>query len=147
MEQYNAVEILLVEDDPNDVELTLRVLKENKLANRIQVAEDGAEALDFLFANGVYAQRDVKAQPKVVFLDLKLPKVSGLEVLRAIKSDERTKLVPVVVLTSSQEERDIVESYHLGANSYITKPVDFDNFVKSIAELGLYWLLLNKPPR
>ncbi|MCX5973509.1 MAG: response regulator [Coprothermobacterota bacterium] len=147
MEQYNAVEILLVEDNPNDVELTLRALKENKLANRIQVVEEGAAALDFLFANGVFTQRDVEALPKVVLLDLKLPKVSGLEVLRAIKSDERTKLVPVVVLTSSQEERDIVESYHLGANSYITKPVDFDNFVKSISELGLYWLLLNKPPR
>ena len=147
MEQYNAVEILLVEDNPNDVELTLRALKENKLANRIQVVEDGAAALDFLFANGAFAQRDAEALPKVVLLDLKLPKVSGLEVLRAIKSDERTKLVPVVVLTSSQEERDIVESYHLGANSYITKPVDFDNFVKSISELGLYWLLLNKPPR
>ncbi|MCX5976085.1 MAG: response regulator [Coprothermobacterota bacterium] len=147
MEQYDAVEILLVEDNPNDVELTLRALRENKLANRIQVVEDGAEALDFLFAKGAYAQRDVEALPKVVLLDLKLPKVSGLEVLRAIKSDERTKLAPVVVLTSSQEERDIVESYHLGANSYITKPVDFDNFVKSISELGLYWLLLNQPPR
>jgi CheY-like chemotaxis protein len=147
MKQYDAVEILLVEDNPNDAELILRVLKENKLANRIQVVEDGAEALDFLFARSAYAQRDVEALPKVVFLDLKLPKVSGLEVLRAIKSDERTKLVPVVVLTSSQEERDIVDSYHLGANSYITKPVDFDNFAKSISELGLYWLVLNKAPR
>lgn len=147
MEQYDAVEILLVEDNPNDVELTLRALEKNKLANRIQVVEDGAEALDFLFGRGVYVQRDVEALPKVVFLDLKLPKVSGLEVLRAIKSDERTKLVPVVVLTSSQEERDVVDSYHLGANSYITKPVDFDNFAKSISELGLYWLVLNKAPR
>jgi two-component system response regulator len=147
MEQYDAVEILLVEDNPNDVELTVQALKENKLSNRIHVVEDGAEALDFIFAKGAYAQRDMKALPKVVLLDLKLPKVSGLELLRAIKSDERTKRVPVVVLTSSQEERDIVESYHLGANSYITKPVEFENFVKAITELGLYWLVLNTPPR
>jgi len=147
LEQYDAVEILLVEDNPTDAELTLGALTRNKLANRIQVVEDGAEALDFLFARGRYAQRDAKALPKVVLLDLKLPKVSGLEVLRVIKSDDRTKQVPVVVLTSSQEERDIVESYHLGANSYITKPVDFDSFVKSISELGLYWLVLNKLPR
>ena len=143
----NEVEILLVEDNPNDVELTLRALTKHNLANKVHVVKDGAEALEYIFANGSYAQRKVEDHPKVILLDLKLPKVDGLEVLRRIKSDERTKVIPVVVLTSSKEERDLVESYKLGANSYITKPVDFDKFVESVSELGLYWLLLNELPR
>ena len=141
------VEILLVEDNPNDVELTLRALKKNNLTNRVHVVKDGAEALEYIFANGAYAHRKIEDHPRVILLDLKLPKVDGLEVLRKIKSDERTKVIPVVVLTSSKEERDLVESYKLGANSYITKPVDFESFVKAVSELGLYWLLLNQPPR
>lgn len=143
----NEIEILLVEDNPNDVELTLRALKKNNLTNRVHVVKDGAEALEYIFANGAYAHRKIEDHPRVILLDLKLPKVDGLQVLRQIKSDERTKVIPVVVLTSSKEERDLVESYKLGANSYITKPVDFDSFVKAVAELGLYWLLLNQPPR
>ena len=143
----NEVEILLVEDNPDDVELTLRALKKNNLTNKVHVVKDGAEALEYIFASGAYANRDIDQHPKVILLDLKLPKVDGLEVLRQIKSDERTKIIPVVVLTSSKEERDLVESYKLGANSYITKPVDFESFVKSVSELGLYWLLLNKSPR
>lgn len=143
----NEVEILLVEDNPNDVELTLRALKKHNLTNKVHVVKDGAEALEYIFANGAYAHRKVEHHPKVILLDLKLPKVDGLEVLRQLKSDERTKIIPVVILTSSKEEKDIVESYRLGANSYITKPVDFDKFVNSVSELGLYWLLLNEPPR
>lgn len=143
----NEIEILLVEDNPNDVELTLRALKKNNLTNSVHVVKDGAEALDYIFAIGAYASRDINHPPKVILLDLKLPKVDGLEVLRRIKADERTKVIPVVVLTSSKEERDLVESYKLGANSYIAKPVDFDSFVKAVAELGIYWLLLNQPPR
>ncbi len=142
----NIIEILLVEDNPRDVEMTLRALKKRNLANKVQVVNDGAEALDFLFAKGKYSSRNLVDGPKVVLLDLKLPKVSGLEVLRKIKSDEVTKIIPVVVLTSSQEEKDLVESYKLGVNSYITKPVDFDKFIESVGELGLYWLLINKPP-
>jgi CheY-like chemotaxis protein len=142
----NEVEILLVEDNPNDVELTLRALKKSNLTNKMHVVKDGVEALEYIFATGAYASRDLNHHPKVILLDLKLPKVDGLEVLRRLKSDERTKVIPVVVLTSSKEERDLVESYKLGANSYIAKPVDFDNFVKAVAELGLYWLLLNQPP-
>ena len=141
----NGVEILLVEDNPRDVELTLRALKKRNLANRVHVAKDGAEALDFLFAKGAYAARNPNHTPKVVLLDLKLPKVSGLEVLKQIKGDERTRIIPVVVLTSSQEEKDMVESYRLGVNSYIVKPVDFDKFVEAIGEIGLYWLVVNKP--
>ncbi len=140
------VEILLVEDNPSDAELTLRALKKHNLANNVQLVKDGAEALEFIFATGSYSGRNISQKPKVVLLDLKLPKVSGLEVLKAIKADERTKLVPVVVLTSSKEERDLVDSYKLGANSYITKPVDFESFVKAVMDLGLYWLLLNQPP-
>jgi CheY-like chemotaxis protein len=143
----NEVEILLVEDNPNDVELTLRALKKNNLTNKVHVVKDGVEALEYIFANGAYAHRKIEHHPRVILLDLKLPKVDGLEVLRRIKSDERTKVIPVVILTSSKEERDLVESYKLGANSYIAKPVDFDSFVKAVAELGLYWLLLNQPPR
>lgn len=143
----NEIEILLVEDNPDDVELTLRALRKHNLANNVQVVRDGAEALEFIFGTGAYAGRDINHKPRVIFLDLKLPKVDGLEVLRKVKSDERTKIIPVVVLTSSHEERDVVESYKLGINSYITKPVDFDKFVLTVKELGFYWLLLNKPPR
>ena len=143
----NEVEILLVEDNPNDVELTLRALKKRNLANKVHVVKDGAEALEFIFSTGAYAERDINQIPKVILLDLKLPKVDGLEVLRKVKSDERTKVIPVVVLTSSKEESDLVESYRLGANSYITKPVDFDKFAQIVSEMGLYWLLVNQPPR
>ena len=143
----NEVEILLVEDNPNDVELTLRALKKHNITNKVHVVKDGAEALEYIFATGAYTSRDINHIPRVILLDLKLPKVDGLEVLRQIKSNERTKLIPVVVLTSSKEERDLVESYRLGANSYIAKPVDFESFVKAVSELGLYWLLLNQPPR
>lgn len=142
--EMNTVEILLVEDNPNDAELALRALAKHKLSNRVFHVKDGAEALDFIFSNGVYIGRD--GYPKVILLDLKLPKVDGLEVLRVIKSDERTRVIPVVILTSSREEKDIVESYRLGVNSYIVKPVDFEKFVHCVLELGLYWLLLNQPP-
>ena len=140
------VEILLVEDNPNDVELTLHALKENNLSNHIEVVRDGAEALDFIFCQGVYSQRSIDQPPKVILLDLKLPKVDGLEVLRRIKAESHCRIIPVVVLTSSREERDIVESYKLGVNSYIVKPVDFEQFTESVRGLGLYWLLLNQPP-
>lgn len=140
------VEILLVEDNPYDVELALHAFKKNNLANRIQVVRDGEEALEFLFGAGPFAGRDLSNGPRVVLLDLKLPKVDGLEVLRAIKADPRTQTLPVVVLTSSREERDIVESYKLGVNSYIVKPVDFEQFTEAVRQLGLYWLLLNQPP-
>jgi CheY-like chemotaxis protein len=139
------VEILLVEDNANDAELTLRALKKNNLANKVFLVKDGAEALDFIFARGAYAGRKIQDGPKVIFLDLKLPKIDGLEVLRQVKSNEKTKVIPVVVLTSSQEERDMVESYKLGVNSYIVKPVDFESFLKAVSDIGLYWLLLNKP--
>jgi two-component system, response regulator len=142
----NSIEILLVEDDPNDVELTLHAFNKNKLTNRIHVVRDGADALEFLFSRGTSAGGDLINTPKVVLLDLKLPKVDGMEVLRRIKSDERTRSIPVVILTSSREERDIVESYRLGVNSYITKPVDFEQFSETVRQLGLYWLLLNQPP-
>jgi len=143
----NSIEILLVEDNPNDVELTLHALKKNNLTNRVYVVRDGAEALEYLFSSGAYAERDLNQTPKVILLDLKLPKVDGMEVLKRIKADERTRSIPVVVLTSSREERDIVDSYRLGVNSYITKPVDFDQFTEAVRQLGLYWLLLNQPPK
>lgn len=139
------VEILLVEDDPNDVELTLHTLRENKLANEIRVVRDGVEALEFIFRTGRYEARESE-HPKVVLLDLKLPLVDGLEVLRRVKGDPRTRPIPVVVLTSSQQESDIVESYQLGVNSYIVKPVNFEKFVETVRSLGMYWLLLNEPP-
>jgi two-component system response regulator len=143
----NSIEILLVEDNPNDVELTLHALKKNNLTNRVHVVRDGAEALEYIFGSGAYTERDINYTPKVILLDLKLPKVDGKEVLRRIKADERMRSIPVVVLTSSDEERDIVESYRLGVNSYITKPVDFDQFTEAVRQLGLYWLLLNQPPK
>jgi len=145
MAENYSVEILLVEDNPNDVELTLRALKKNNLANSIHVVTDGAEALEYLFATGKYSSRDIRLTPKLVILDLKLPKVGGLEILKKIKADDRTKTVPVVILTSSKEESDVIASYKLGANSFIVKPVDFEKFVLTVKELGMYWLLLNEP--
>ncbi len=138
--------ILLVEDNPDDEALTLRALKKNHILNEVVVARDGAEALDYLFGTGAHAGRDVRDAPQVVLLDLKLPKVDGLEVLRRLRADARTRLQPVVVLTTSSEERDIVSSYELGANSYIRKPVDFNQFMEAVRQLGLYWLVLNVPP-
>jgi CheY-like chemotaxis protein len=146
MTDINEVEILLVEDNPNDEELTLRALRKHNLANRVHVVRDGAEALEFIFATGAYTDRKVENGPKVILLDLKLPKVDGLEVLRRVKSDERTKATPVVVLTSSREERGVVESYKLGVNSYMVKPVDFDQFIQAVTQLGMYWMLLNHRP-
>jgi two-component system response regulator len=140
------VQILLVEDNPNDAELAMRAFSKNHLTNCVHWVKDGAEALDFLFAQGNYGDRDARHHPKLILLDLKLPKVDGMEVLREIKSKPETRNVPVVVLTSSAEERDIVESYELGVNSFITKPVEFDKFVDAVSEIGLYWILLNKPP-
>ena len=140
-----AVEILLVEDNPNDVELTLHAFESNRLANNVQVLRDGAEALHYLFRTGPYAGRPEES-PKVILLDLKLPLVDGLEVLRNVKADPRLRAIPVVMLTSSREERDIVESYQLGVNSYIVKPVDFEQFTEAMRQIGLYWALLNEPP-
>lgn len=144
MPNGKVMEIILIEDNPRDVELTLRALKKQNLANNVQVLVDGAEALDYMFCTGAHADRDMNDHPKVILLDLKLPKVDGLEVLRRIKSDERTSRIPVVVLTSSREEMDMVESYKLGVNSYIVKPVDFDKFTEAVSKLGLYWVLLNE---
>ena len=142
----NQLEILLVEDNPDDAELAIRALKKRHLANNLIHVEDGQAALDFLFGTGAYAGRDVRHQPKVVLLDLSLPKVDGFEVLRQLRADERTKLVPVGVLTSSREDRDLLKTYDLGANSYIVKPVEFESFSEAVSNLGLYWLLLNEPP-
>ncbi|MHB1686014.1 MAG: response regulator [Ignavibacteriaceae bacterium] len=142
----NEIEILLVEDNPYDAEMTIRALKQNNISNKIFHVKDGSEAIDFLFAKGNYQERNMTTIPKVILLDLKLPKISGLEVLQILKSDELTKNIPVVVLTSSQEELDIKGSYKLGANSYIVKPVEFENFIKAVSDIGLYWLLLNKSP-
>ena len=138
--------ILLVEDNADDVALTLRVLKIHNVANEVVEAHDGVEALDYLFGTGAHAGRDLSQQPQVILLDLKLPKVDGLEVLRRVRNDPRTRLLPVVILTSSKEEKDLVNGYALGANSYIRKPVDFSKFTESIRQLGLYWLVLNEPP-
>jgi two-component system response regulator len=138
--------ILLVEDNPDDELLIKRALKKNRVANKIIVAHDGLEALDYLFGTGMYKDRDTSVMPQVILLDLKLPCVDGLEVLRRLRADERTHLLPVVILTSSDEEKDIVESYRLGANSYIRKPVDFTQFAEAVQQLGLYWLVLNQPP-
>lgn len=144
MTEVSEVEILLVEDDPCDAELTLRALKKHNLANKVVHVMDGEQALDFVFCRGEFSHRSVENSPRVVVLDLKLPKVDGLEVLRAMKADDRARLIPVVVLTSSREERDLIESYRLGVNSYIVKPVDFDKFVEAVKEMGMYWLLLNQ---
>lgn len=147
MNEPNVVELLLVEDNPQDLELSLRALRKAKFANRIHVARDGAEALEFIFCEGVHTSRRMADGPKVILLDLKLPKVDGLEVLKRIKGDARTKMIPVVVLTSSKEQNDVVASYHLGVNSYIVKPVNFESFVDAVSNLGVYWLLLNQPPK
>ncbi|HEY0196563.1 MAG TPA: response regulator [Methanobacterium sp.] len=144
--EYDEIEILLVEDNPTDAELTIRALKKKNLTNKLVWVKDGAEALDFLFATGEYADRSKEDLPKLVLLDLRMPKVDGLEVLQKIKTDERTRKIPVVVLTSSKEDEDIVKSYKLGVNSYVSKPVEFDEFTKAVSTLGLYWILLNKPP-
>lgn len=140
-----GTEILLVEDNPKDVKLTLHALNSRKLANHIEVARDGEEALDYLFCRGNYTSRSFDHPPRLVLLDLKLPKVDGLEVLGAVKADHRTKAIPVVILTASKEEKDMVEGYHLGVNAYIQKPVDFDEFGKIVEQLGLFWLVVNEP--
>ncbi len=142
----NGVEILLVEDSEEDMDLTLHALQRGKVANRIFVVRDGEEALDFLFCRGEYSERSIELPPKLVLLDLKLPKVDGMEVLKIIKADARTKTIPVVILTSSKEERDLVSGYDLGANSFIQKPVDFEQFRETIKNVGLYWLVINQPP-
>jgi CheY-like chemotaxis protein len=136
--------ILLVEDNPDDVELTVIAFKKNHIANEIVVARDGAEALDYLYGTGIHAGRDLNIMPTVILLDLKLPKIDGMEVLKRLRENERTKRIPVVVLTSSKEQQDIVESYNLGANSYVRKPVDFTTFMEAAKQLGLYWLVLNE---
>ena len=146
MERKNEKTILLVEDNPDDVELTLRVFKQHNIKNQVMLVRDGAEALDYLFATGAYAERDKSTMPAVILLDLKLPKIDGLEVLRRIRADERTKLLPVVVLTSSTEKQDIIDGYKFGANSYVRKPVDFTQFIEAVRQLGLYWLLINELP-
>lgn len=143
---YNNVEILLIEDNPHEAQLVIRTLKKNNLANRLLHIDDGAEALSFIFATEKYSDRKIEDHPKLILLDLKLPKVDGLEILKQVKSDERTKSIPVIVLTSSREEQDLVKSYQLGVNSYIVKPVDFESFSKSVTELGLYWMVLNENP-
>jgi two-component system response regulator len=142
----HQIEILLVEDNPDDVELTLHALRKENLANNIQVAHDGQEALEFLFCQGNHADRSFEQPPKLVLLDLKLPKVDGMEVLKRLKADPRTKAIPVVILTSSKEERDLINGYGLGANSYIQKPVDFEQFRDTIKTVGLYWLVINQIP-
>ncbi len=145
--ENNVVELLLVEDSVNDAEMTIRALKKNNIANNVLHLKDGALALDYLFGTGEYAGRDLGNKPKVILLDLKMPKVSGLQVLERLKADENTRKIPVVVLTSSKEHPDVEKAYDLGVNSYIVKPVEFTNFIKAISELGMYWLVLNQPPQ
>jgi len=147
MSETNQIELLIVEDNEEDLEMTLRALKNAKLANHIHVAYDGVEALEFIFCEGEHSGRKMSNGPKLVLLDIKLPKIDGLEVLKRIKSDGRTKMIPVVMLTSSKEQRDVIESYGLGVNSYIVKPVNFEGFAEAVGSLGLYWMLLNQPPR
>jgi two-component system response regulator len=142
-----GVDILMVEDNPDDEQLTLRAFAKNHLTNKIHVVRDGQEALDYVFCKGKYADRNIADHPHVILLDIKLPLIDGIEVLRRIKADERTKTIPVVMLTSSHEERDLVETYRLGVNSYIVKPVDFEQFTDSARSLGMYWMLLNRPPK
>lgn len=146
MDDLNIIEILIVEDNPQDAELTLRALGKHNLANKFFVAEDGAEALDFIFCKGKYTSRNISNPPKVIFLDLKLPKISGLEVLREIRSNPQTKTLPVVMVTSSREDPDIKKAYELGVNSYVVKPVNFDDFLIAMSHTGLYWLLVNESP-
>jgi two-component system, response regulator len=140
-------EIILVEDNPSDAELTIRALRRSNIVNPLLHLQNGEEALEYFFAKGKYAHRNMQQLPKVVLLDLKMPKVDGLEVLQNLKSDERTRIIPVILLTSSKEDKDIIESYKLGVNSYIVKPVEFENFTKAVADIGLYWLLMNQPPK
>jgi len=142
----DELEILLVEDNPTDAELTMRALKRKNLANRLVWVKDGAEALDFIYAQGQFQDRDPEDLPRLILLDLRMPKVDGMEVLKRIKANEQTRKIPVVVLTSSQQDKDVVESYKLGVNSYVSKPVEFDEFIDAVSTLGLYWMLLNKPP-
>jgi CheY-like chemotaxis protein len=146
MSESEAVELLLVEDNPADLELALRALRQAKISNRIYIARDGVEALEFLFCEGPHASRRIWDGPKLVLLDLKLPRVDGLTVLQRMKEDPRTKTIPVVVMTSSQEQSDLIQSYALGVNSYIVKPVNFERFAEAVRQLGFYWLLLNQPP-
>ena len=145
--QQNKIDIVLVEDNLNDAELTMRALKKNGIVNKLIHLKDGEEALNYIFCTGPYSNREINEIPKLVLLDLKMPKVDGIEVLNRIKSDERTRVIPVVLLTSSKEDKDIQGSYKLGVNSYIVKPVEFDGFMKAVANLGIYWLLLNQPPQ
>ena len=147
MESLEQVEILLVEDNPADAEMTLRALRRNNLANKVHWVKDGEQALHFMFRTGAYAERDPAAVPKLIMLDIKMPKVDGIEVLRRIKANEETRTVPVVVMTSSNEERDVVESYRLGVNSYIVKPVQFESFLETVAKIGLYWVITNRVPK
>lgn len=147
MNEFDVVDILLVEDNPSDAELTVRALKKNNLANKIYVVEDGQEAIDFLFCKERYSKRNIELPPKVVLLDLKLPKLNGLEVLKIVKSDEILSQIPVVIVTSSKEEPDINEAYKFGANSYVVKPVDFNQFIKTMNTVGLYWLFINQTRR
>lgn len=146
-DQLHNIEILLVEDSIEDANLVMRSLKKNNLSNSIKHLRDGAQALDFIFAQGQYSERLVEDKPKVILLDLKMPKVDGLQVLKAIKADERTKTIPVVIMTSSKEDRDLQECYQFGVNAYVVKPVSFDNFAKAVAELGMFWLMVNNAPR
>jgi len=146
MNEGGQIEILLVEDDPADAEMTLRALRRNNLANRVHWVKDGAEALEYMFRSGAYAGRDPSHAPRLVMLDIKMPKVDGIEVLRRLKADPATRTVPVVVMTSSNEEQDVIETYRLGVNSYIVKPVQFDVFLETVAKIGLYWVLTNRVP-
>lgn len=143
---YNEVEILLVEDNMNDAELVTRALRKVNLANHLVHVKDGAEALDFIFATGDYAEREITNVPRVILLDIKMPRVDGIEVLRQVRSNPQTKLIPIVIMTSSKEEQDIVKSYQLGVNSFVVKPVDFNDFARAVSELGMYWVLTNQPP-
>jgi len=138
--------ILLVEDNPDDVELTMRAFRKNNIANNVVVARDGIEALDYLFCRGAYVKRDIKITPRLILLDLKLPKMDGLQVLEHLRAEESSRLIPVVILTSSKEEQDLISSYKTGANSYVRKPVDFNQFVEAVRHIGLYWLIINEPP-
>jgi two-component system response regulator len=147
LNDQGAIDILLIEDNPQDAELTIRALRRHNITNKLIVLEDGAEALDFIFCRGKYTQREITNHPKIVLLDLKLPKVNGLEVLRAIKADGRTRMIPVVMITSSRQDPDMKTAYESGANSYVVKPLDFNSFVESMSQLGLYWLLVNKSPK